>query len=302
MRRAMVVTLVGMVGVGFALVSTASAGERTKSARKDRAVSFRLASESSQDGYEHMSVRGGDDFYVSSKALFTHEQVVSIHTVDARNGQALELTLAPEAANTLRNASADRLAIISKGRLMAAPRIETISADGVARVTDLSPEQVTRLSRMFRPRGAEPVGAFLQIVPREASGLGGDLFTVDVFIRSAKNLRTYQVALDVTGGSSGSLTREEAWIDVDRTDYIFGSAQAIKAVDEVGGRMGGVLFDGTVQVTGQVYVGTFAFRASDDAEGTFSVRARSNGDTFISGERHALQSLNMQAATITVGR
>lgn len=302
MRRAMVVTVAWMVGVGFALVSTAGAGERSKSAGKDRAVSFRLASASSQNGYERMSVRGGEDFYVSSEVLFTEEQVVSIETVDARNGQALELTLTPEAANKLRNASADRLAIVSRDRLLAAPRVETINADGVARVTDLSPEQVTRLSRLIRARGAVPVGAILQVVPREASGLAGDLFTVDVFIRSVTSLRTYQVALDVTGGNSGSLTRVEAWIDVDRADYVFGNAQAIKAVDEVKGRMGGVLFNGSVQATGPVYIGTFAFRASDDADGTFAIHARSNGDTFISNVHHDLQPLNMQAATITVGR
>lgn len=302
MRKAMVVTVVWMVGVGLALVSTASAGERTKSSGKDRTVSFRLASTSTQSGYEHMSVRGGEDFYVSSEVLFTQEQVVSIKTVDARNGQALELTLTPEAANKLRNASADRLAIISQGRLMAAPRVDTINSDGVARVTDLSPEQVTRLSRMIRNREAVQAGAILQVVPREASGSAGSLFTFDVFIRSATSLRTYQVALNVTGGNSGSLTREEAWIDVDRADYIFGSAQAIKAVDEVGGRMGAVLMDGAIQAAGSVYIGTFAFRASDDADGTFDVRARSNGDTFISDEDHAIQPLNMQAATITVSR
>ena len=299
MRKAMVVTVAWMVSVGFALVSTAGAGERATSASKDRAVSFRLASTSSQNGYERMSVRGGEDFYVSSEVLFTQEQVVSIKTVD---GQALELTLTPEAANKLRTASADRLAIISQGRLIAAPRVDTINSDGVARVTDLSPEQVTRLSRMIRSRQAVQAGAILQVVPREASGLAGDLFTVDVFIRSAASLRTYQVALDVTGGNSGSLTREEAWMDVDRADYIFGDAQAIKAVDEVGGRMGGVLMDGAVQAAGPVYIGTFAFRASDDAEGTFAINARSNGDTFISGEDHAIQPLNMQAATITISR
>lgn len=302
MRKAMVVTVAWMVGVGLALVSTASAGERTKSASKDRAVSFRLASTNSQDGYQRMSVRGGEDFYVSSQTLFTQEQVVSIKTVDARDGQALELTLTPEAANKLRNASADRLAIISQGRLMAAPRVDTINSDGVARVTDLSPEQVTRLSRMIRNREAVQAGSILQVVPREASGTAGSLFTVDVFIRSAISLRTYQVALDVTGGNSGSLTREEAWIDVDRADYIFGSAQAIKAVDEVGGRMGAVLMDGAIQAAGSVYIGTFAFRASDDADGTFSINARSNGDTFISDVDHATQPLNMQAATITVSR
>lgn len=302
MRKAMVVTVAWMVGVGFALVSTASAGERTKSASKDRTVSFRLASTNSQDGYQRMSVRGGEDFYVSSQTLFTQEQVVSIKTVDARDGQALELTLTPEAANKLRNASADRLAIISQGRLMAAPRVDTINSDGVARVTDLSPEQVTRLSRMIRNREAVQAGSILQVVPREASGTAGSLFTVDVFIRSAISLRTYQVALDVTGGNSGSLTREEAWIDVDRADYIFGSAQAIKAVDEVGGRMGAVLMDGAIQAAGSVYIGTFAFRASDDADGTFSINARSNGDTFISDVDHATQPLNMQAATITVSR
>lgn len=302
MRKAMVVTVIWMVGVGLALVSTASAGERTKSSGKDRTVSFRLASTSTQSGYEHMSVRGGEDFYVSSEVLFTQEQVVSIKTVDARNGQALELTLTPEAANKLRNASADRLAIISQGRLMAAPRVDTINSDGVARVTDLSPEQVTRLSRMIRNREAVQAGSILQVVPREASGTAGSLFTVDVFIRSATSLRTYQVALDVTGGNSGSLTREEAWIDVDRADYIFGDAQAIKAVDEVGGRMGAVLMDGAIQAAGSVYIGTFAFRASDDADGTFDIRARSNGDTFISDVDHATQPLNMQAATITVSR
>ena len=302
MRRAMLVTVASMVGVGFALVSTAGAGERAKSSSKDRAVSFRLASTSSQDGYQRMSVRGGEDFYVSSQALFTQEQVVSIKTVDARNGKALELTLTPEAASKLGNASADRLAIISQGRLIAAPRVDTINSDGVARVTDLSPDQVTRLSRVIRARVAVQAASTLQVVPREASGSAGSLFTVDVFIRSAETLRTYQVALDVTGGTSGSLSREEAWMDVDRADYIFGDAQAIKAVDEVGGRMGAVLMDGAIQAVGSVYIGTFAFRASDDANGTFSINARSNGDTFISDEDHGERPLNMQSATITVSR
>ncbi len=302
MRRFKLVTAVWMVGLSVTLVSAANAGERAKPVGKERAISFRAAAATAQDGFERMSLRGGQDVYVSGEVLFTENEIVSIETVDLGYGQALELSLTPEAAGKLRDGPVDRLAIVRNGRLIAAPRVETITADGAARVTDMSPDQVTRLSRMIRARAAVPVGAILQVVAREAAGQAGGLFTVDVFVRGAANIRTFQVALDATGGQSGSLTREEIWIDVDRADYVFGSAQAIKAVDETHGRMGAVLFDGGVNASGPVYLGTYTFQASSDADGTFTITARANGDTFISDPNHTHMPFRVQVATITVSR
>lgn len=302
MRRGMVVTVAWMVGVSITFVSAASAVERVKSAGKDRAISFRVASATPQEGFEHMSVRGDEDVYVSTEVLFTEKQIVSIETVDVGDGKALELTLTPEAVGKLRAAPVRRLAIVSHRRLIAAPQLDALTAEGVARVTGLSVDQVSRLSRMIQAKSAVPVGAILQVVAREANGQAGDLLAVDVFINGASKLRTYQVALDATGGQSGSLTREDAWIDTDRADYVFGAAEAIKAVDDVHGRIGAVLFDGEMDAIRTKYLGTYTFRASHDASGTFTITARLGRDTFLSDPEHMPIPFDAQGASIDVIR
>lgn len=302
MRRCMVVTVAWMVGVSVTFVSAASAGERVKSAGKDREISFRVTSATPQEGFEHMSVRGGEDVYVSTEVLFTEKQIVSIETVEVGDGKALELTLTPEAVGKLRDAPVRGLAIVSHRRLIAAPQLDSITAEGVARVTGLSVDQVSRLSRMIQAKAAVPIGAILQVVPREANGQAGGVVTVDVFISGISSLRTYQVALDATGGQGGSLTREDAWIDTDRADYVFGAAEAIKAVDDVHGRIGAVLFDGDMDAIGPKYLGTYTFRASNDAGGTFTITARLGRDTFLSDPEHMPIPFDAQGASIDVIR
>jgi hypothetical protein len=276
------------------------AAPRTERPEKGVEFTFHLVSMNPQDGFQQMDLRGSENasLYVATQTLFGEDEIVSIEAAD--NG--LNVMVRPETAQRMRDRNVTQLGIMSNGRLVAAPKVEGITVESVARITGLSTEQANRMARSIKPRATVPVGSALTIVPREASGRSGDLFTVDVFLSGATNVRTYQLSIDTAGGRSGSLAREEAYIDADRTDYVFGTQHAIKAVDDVHGRMGAVLFDGGVNAPTAMYLGTYAFRASSDAEGDFTITARPDGETFLNDPEHVQLPFRVQTATISVGR
>ena len=94
-------------------------------------------------------------------------------------------------------------------------------------------------------------------------------FVVDVFVRGAVNVHTFQTKLLIRGGDAGSLDCTDIWINADRSDYVFYNLQQAAAVDQKRGRLGAVLFGGGADATGSAYLGTYTFRASPNAVGTF---------------------------------
>ncbi|MBU0718817.1 MAG: hypothetical protein KJ749_11255 [Planctomycetes bacterium] len=114
--------------------------------------------------------------------------------------------------------------------------------------------------------GGDPVTAFSLSRASEAER-ASELITVDVYIGTVDDLGAYQV----TGATSGSLDLEGLQVDTEREDFVFASQKTLDAADLIGGRLGAVSLEGAVDVTGPAYVGTFTFRTSADASGTFEI-------------------------------
>jgi hypothetical protein len=121
-------------------------------------------------------------------------------------------------------------------------------------------------------------------------------------VQNVPDLRTYQVKMQASGGSAGSLTLTDVRIDETRADFLFAGEEAIKAADHGGSRLGGTLFNATsVSVDSPKYVGTWKFRPSADAAGTFQINIVSNGESFVSNGQNDNVSINLGSATVQIG-
>ncbi len=107
---------------------------------------------------------------------------------------------------------------------------------------------------------------------------------IDVSVEPASDVGAYEVSLEVTGGTTGSLELTAMNIDKSSTDYVFGSSSVVDAVDDVGGRLGAAMSDGTgvTVTTANDYLGTFMFLASSDASGVFEFRVKPIKDAYLS--------------------
>ncbi len=108
----------------------------------------------------------------------------------------------------------------------------------------------------------------------------GESATVEGFITGGTDLRAYQVALSVTGGTSGTLDLETLTINIVRQDYVFPGFSSFTATDVSGVRLGAALDGVGIDPGFNKYLGTFTFRASSDASGTFTVDFRT-AETFL---------------------
>ena len=109
----------------------------------------------------------------------------------------------------------------------------------------------------------------------------GESVDVEVYVGTVSDLVTYQVTLEVTGGDAGGLELDGLLVDTGRDDYVFGAAEVLAAEDLGGGRLGAVCLDGGRNIVGPAYVGTFSYRASSDAAGSFDVCVRGGEDSFL---------------------
>ena len=94
---------------------------------------------------------------------------------------------------------------------------------------------------------------------------------------------------------------ESLHMDASRPSYVFGTGQVVKAEALQSRQIGAMLFRGSVDVRCPAYLGTYTFRASPDARGTFRIRlsgARQSTFLLDSGGR-AIAWCPGKAATIT---
>jgi hypothetical protein len=76
-------------------------------------------------------------------------------------------------------------------------------------------------------------------------------------------------------------------IDSNRSDFVFAGQRKIDAVDEVSQRLGAMLFEGSINVSKPVYLGTFTLRASADAAGAFGVGVQmADNNSFLKDARY----------------
>jgi hypothetical protein len=299
-----------MVSIGVTMVASARAEPRSVRETKGGVVSFHLGSTTPINGYDKVSL-GTDNgvLYVAPRAVWTSKEVVSARTTDSPDGAVMELTLSSEAAQRLasetKHKSGDRLAIYSDGKLVSSGTLGAGSTGGrltITGINSVNTEQVLRLLNGERPAPtpSPTAGPVISLVPAGQSPDG--LYLVDVFVQGATNLRTYQIGVDVTGGTRGELFRDELQIEKTRPDFVFGDQDAISAVDQVGGRLGGVLIDGGVDRPAAAYLGTYSFHPSPDAAGTFQVSIATGGKSFLSDPgNEMLEFRTAPAALVTIG-
>ena len=100
----------------------------------------------------------------------------------------------------------------------------------------------------------------------------GQQLQVDVFVREIAYLRGYQIGLEILGGAEGLLQTETVEIATTREDFAFADRGAYPVVDVEGTRLGAALGQGGVESYDPIYLGTFVFKATETAEGTYVIR------------------------------
>ena len=148
-----------------------------------------------------------------------------------------------------------------------------------------SNRSITRLPEYPRVQttavGEIPLDPVIFLAPERTRLRPDGSVNVDVFATGVANVGTYEVALDVSDGDSGGLDLVDLFVEAGREDFVFGTGEALSAVDESGGRLGGVLVADAAPAAEPAYLGTFVFHASSDAGGTFYLTLRGGKGTFL---------------------
>ncbi len=149
--------------------------------------------------------------------------------------------------------------------------------------------------------GPGTIDLWLTAVP--SSGPGGILYNVELRADNFIKLDGYEAAIIITGGTQGTLTLENLFIDQQRSDYVFqGLGSPVSAFDPGRSRMMSALDGSGVNSSGPVYLGTFALRASGAAEGNFTVSLAGGTSTLAAEVGGAEMTISVtSAAQITIG-
>lgn len=309
MRRNGLILALGIVGVGVMSLASVRAEPRSAREAKDGGISFHLASTTPIKGYDKVSTDGdGGALYVAPQPVWTGKEVVSERTTDARNGSVMELTLSAAAAERLaaqrKQQGGDRVAIYVDGKLASSGSLNVETSGGRTTITELNSVNTERVVRLLKGERPAPVpvptaSALVTIAP---AGQSDGAYLVDVFVQGVANLRSYQVGLVTSGGESGTLVGERVKIARTRPDFVFTELNAVFVDDYVGGPLGAVLIDGVVDKPAPAYLGTYAFRPSPDASGTFEVTVDTGGKTlFADGNSQMIEFRTGPAALINIG-
>ncbi len=301
MQTMMRFVVIGMFSLGMVRPSGVQAEPRPTRDAKGSRVSFRPASATSVQGYERMTLEtDGSTVYVAAQSIWSGSEVVAAQAGESRGGSSLELTLISEAAQRAATPRGDRLAVFVDDKLTS---VGALTIDGtrvtISGLRAPNAERVVKLLNGLRPAPA-PILPVVTVVP---AGMEDGAYLFDVSVQGVTNLRTYQVGLVVDGGARGHLLREDVQIDESRVDFVFRDLDVVAATDHVGGRLAGVLRDGAVDEPGPAYLGTFAFRATPDASGTFQIQIDSSGEkSFLAdSQNEMLEFATGPGAMVTIG-
>ena len=243
-------------------------------------LEIRLASEAALPGYQEF-VLGEDVFYVASRPYLSSQDIASVEPIIDGGRSRVLIQLSASAVDRGLDQVHGRLAIFANGHLMAVPLIHPKATAGTLLLYGLLPGQTQRVGRLLSAAPTAPAGPMIFLVASTAMIATDQEVAVEVFVNAVENLRGIQVALDVTGGIAGQLERDGMLIDFQREDYLFGGAQVVSSTDERTGRILTALYNGGISAEEPAYVGTFLFRASDEARGTFHVSVRTERDTLL---------------------
>jgi hypothetical protein len=299
MRSAIRAATVFTIGVGFLAASTAVADQRAR-AGKGGGITLHEASLQPSQGLQKMDMPDGTALYVSPRPLWNAMDVVSASAEPTSGGTTMELRLSGDASRrltTIQSRGADaRVALFDGGALISAG---TITPEGRIRVAGITVDSAERIGRVVKGEVTPVAGPLLTVVP---AGENNGRYLVDVYVQGVSDLRSYQITLVAGGGDSGRLELEAVNSDKARKDYVFGSAHAIDASSPTTGRLVASLYDGSVNTTTPLYLGTYSFRPSPDAQGTFRINIDLGNDTILANLRNEEMGYSAGAdARIVVG-
>jgi hypothetical protein len=100
------------------------------------------------------------------------------------------------------------------------------------------------------------------------------------------------------GGSAGSLELEDVTIDTGREDYVFYNTSAMTGASLNGASLGAALTNpGGWTFEAPAYVGTFTYRASQDAQGVFYVNVVPFPSSFVNSANGSRIDVSTEATT-----
>lgn len=268
------------------LAASAFAQDRAPRTEKVQGVSFHAISTTEAAGYNRATL-DGQTYFFAPQALIRSDQVNSVQS------NASSLTLSGDFAGSTK---ATQAGILIDGQLVAVGSLSL--QNGQATITGLSASSTQRVAGLLSRKSTSPTSSAFVVKPM---GQSNGEYVFDVYVQNVAGLRTYQVKLEATGGTAGSLAMTDVRIDEARQDYVFAGNEAIKAADHGGSRLGGTLFSGTVDVTAPVYLGTWRFRPSADAAGTFNVNVIPGAESFIADTANMPLPINTVGATVQIG-
>jgi hypothetical protein len=284
MQKTRIVVSCLLVG---ALVAVANAQDRGPRTDKVVGLSFHALSGNAAAGYNQANL-DGQSYFVAAQPMIRADEIGSVQSGPS------SITLSGEFAG----AKSGQVGVMADGQLIGVGTLD--AKKGQATITGLSAAQTQRVTGLLSRKGGAPTSAAFKIVP---AGQANGEYMFDVFAHNIPGLRTYQVKLEATGGSAGSLSMADVRIDEGRQDYVFFGNEAIKAADQSGLRLGGTLFSGgAVDVTTPKYLGTFWFRPSPDAAGTFTINAKMGMESFAQDAVNQTIPVTSIPATVDVGR
>jgi hypothetical protein len=276
----------GVVSLGV-LAAFAHADRPAMRDAKGSAVTLHRASSTPADGLRKETLANGQVIYVSPAPVANSMEILEVNNTD----QGTTLRVSGDATARLGN----QVAVFIGDKLAS---VGPVTQDGQVTLGRLTQDQADRISRIVQP--AVPVGGpMLTVVP---AGQRDGLYLVDVFVQGADDLRIYQVSVQVGGGTAGRLQMENVIVDQARPDYVFGQSQIVEASSPRTGLLAAVLYDGSVKVTAPKYLGTYAFRPSQDAAGTFRINVKLDDETLLAD--HANENFNFSTgadARVTIG-
>ena len=138
------------------------------------------------------------------------------------------------------------------------------------------------------------------LVPEDDGIKPGTTVAIEAYVESESDLRAFQVALSVTGGTAGTLTLEDVTIENTRSDFLFNGLSSVEAEDLNNGRAASALFDGGAEATTPQYLAVFTLRASNDAAGSFTVDFRSADTLLRDAARHSCTWDSAAPVVITI--
>lgn len=111
----------------------------------------------------------------------------------------------------------------------------------------------------------------LDVKALQKTMLPGGTGTFEIYLKNVSDLGAFQVKMKLDGGTTGSIKVTNLVIEKNRSDFVFGSAEVLSAVDQSGWRAGGVRMTGGQNIVEPAIVATVTVQASRDAKGTFLV-------------------------------